>query len=77
MICAALEHGPQKRVLNVTLEGFGLPQRNQLRKRLPIGRVVEPADAAALAVNIMTNTAITVATYDVDGGQQFVAVWPR
>jgi hypothetical protein len=30
---------------------------------------------AALAVHIMTNTALTGATYDIDGGQQFVAAW--
>jgi hypothetical protein len=29
-------------------------------------------DVAALAVHIMTNTALTGATYDIDGGQQFV-----
>jgi hypothetical protein len=29
--------------------------------------------ALALAVHLMTNTAITGATYDIDGGQQFVA----
>jgi hypothetical protein len=28
---------------------------------------------AALAVHIMTNTALTGATYDIDGGQQVVA----
>ena len=32
-----------------------------------------PADVAALAVHIMTNTALTGATYDIDGGEQFVA----
>ena len=48
-------------------------RRSQLRKTLPIGRVVGPADVAALAVHIMTNTALTGATYDIDGGQQFVA----
>jgi NAD(P)-dependent dehydrogenase (short-subunit alcohol dehydrogenase family) len=48
-------------------------RRNQLRDTLPIGRVVGPADVAALAVHIMTNTALTGATYDIDGGQQFVA----
>jgi NAD(P)-dependent dehydrogenase (short-subunit alcohol dehydrogenase family) len=48
-------------------------RRNQLRTTLPIGRVVGPADVAALAVHIMTNTALTGATYDIDGGQQFVA----
>jgi len=40
---------------------------------LPIRRVVGPADVAALAVHIMTNTALTGATYDIDGGQQLVA----
>jgi NAD(P)-dependent dehydrogenase (short-subunit alcohol dehydrogenase family) len=48
-------------------------RRNQLRATLPIRRVVEPADVAALAVHIMINTALTGATYDVDGGQQLVA----
>ena len=48
-------------------------RRNQLRATLLIRRVVGPADVAALAVHIMTNTALTGATYDVDGGQQFVA----
>jgi NAD(P)-dependent dehydrogenase (short-subunit alcohol dehydrogenase family) len=47
-------------------------RRNQLRAKLPIRRVVQPADVAALAVHIMANTALTGATYDVDGGQQFV-----
>jgi hypothetical protein len=32
-----------------------------------------PADVAALAVHLMTNTAVTRATYDIDGGQQFIA----
>jgi NAD(P)-dependent dehydrogenase (short-subunit alcohol dehydrogenase family) len=48
-------------------------RRKQLRATLPIRRVVEPADVAALAVHIMTNTALTGATYDIDGGQQLVA----
>jgi len=48
-------------------------RRDHLRATLPIGRVVGPADVAALAVHIMANTAITGATYDIDGGQQFVA----
>jgi NAD(P)-dependent dehydrogenase (short-subunit alcohol dehydrogenase family) len=47
-------------------------RRDELRATLPIGRVVGPADVAALAVHIMANTALTGATYDVDGGQQFV-----
>ena len=44
-----------------------------MRATLPIGRVVGPDDVAALAVHIMTNTALTGATYDIDGGQQFVS----
>jgi len=48
-------------------------RREELRTTLPIRRVVEPADVAALAVHIMTNTALTGATYDIDGGQQFVS----
>jgi NAD(P)-dependent dehydrogenase (short-subunit alcohol dehydrogenase family) len=47
-------------------------RREELRATLPIGRVVGPADVAALAVHIMANTALTGATYDIDGGQQFV-----
>jgi NAD(P)-dependent dehydrogenase (short-subunit alcohol dehydrogenase family) len=45
-------------------------RREQLRATLPIGRVVTAADVAALAVHLMTNTALTGATYDIDGGQQ-------
>jgi NAD(P)-dependent dehydrogenase (short-subunit alcohol dehydrogenase family) len=48
-------------------------RRNQLRATLPIRRVVTPADVAALAVHIMANTALTGATYDIDGGQQLIA----
>jgi NAD(P)-dependent dehydrogenase (short-subunit alcohol dehydrogenase family) len=48
-------------------------RRNELRTTLPIGRVVGPADVAALAVHIMSNTALTGATYDIDGGQQLVS----
>jgi NAD(P)-dependent dehydrogenase (short-subunit alcohol dehydrogenase family) len=47
-------------------------QRLQLRNTLPIGRVVGPADIAAVAVHLMTNTAITGAMYDIDGGQQLI-----
>jgi len=47
-------------------------RREQLRTTLPIGRVVGPADIAALAVHLMTNTAVTGATFDIDGGQQLV-----
>jgi NAD(P)-dependent dehydrogenase (short-subunit alcohol dehydrogenase family) len=47
-------------------------RRGQLRTTLPIRRVVGPADIAALAVHLMTNTAVTGATFDIDGGQQLV-----
>jgi NAD(P)-dependent dehydrogenase (short-subunit alcohol dehydrogenase family) len=60
--------------LSASLLGDRLEERrNELRTKLPIGRVVGPADVAALAVHIMTNTALTGATYDIDGGQQFVS----
>jgi NAD(P)-dependent dehydrogenase (short-subunit alcohol dehydrogenase family) len=59
--------------LSAALLGDQLEKRRiELRTTLPIGRVVGPADVAALAVHIMTNTALTGATYDVDGGEQFV-----
>jgi NAD(P)-dependent dehydrogenase (short-subunit alcohol dehydrogenase family) len=59
--------------LSASLLGDQLEKRRRnLRETLPIGRVVTPADVAALAVHIMTNTALTGATYDIDGGQQFV-----
>jgi NAD(P)-dependent dehydrogenase (short-subunit alcohol dehydrogenase family) len=47
-------------------------RREQLRATLPIRRVIGPADIAALAVHLMTNTALTGGTYDIDGGQQLV-----
>jgi NAD(P)-dependent dehydrogenase (short-subunit alcohol dehydrogenase family) len=60
--------------LSASLLGDDLEaRRDQLRATLPIRRVVGPADVAALAVHIMTNTALTGATYDIDGGQQFVS----
>jgi NAD(P)-dependent dehydrogenase (short-subunit alcohol dehydrogenase family) len=59
--------------LSASLLGDQLDERRrELRDTLPIGRVVTPADVAALAVHLMANTAVTGATYDIDGGQQFV-----
>ncbi len=59
--------------LSASLLGSDLEKRrDQLRATLPIRRVVEPADVAALAVHIMTNTALTGATYTIDGGEQLV-----
>ena len=46
--------------LSASLLGDGLEaRREQLRATLPIGRVVGPADVAALAVHLMANTALT------------------
>jgi NAD(P)-dependent dehydrogenase (short-subunit alcohol dehydrogenase family) len=60
--------------LSAKLLGEGLEKRrDELRSTLPIGRVVGPADIAALAVHIMTNTALTGATFDIDGGQQLIS----
>ena len=59
--------------LSASLLGDDLDKRREeLRQTLPIGRVVAPSDVAALAVHIMANTALTGATYDIDGGQQYV-----
>ena len=59
--------------LSATLLGDDLDaRREELRTTLPIRRVVGPADVAALAVDLMTNTAVTGATYDIYGGQQLV-----
>ena len=59
--------------LSATLLGDQLDaRREELRTTLPIRRVVGPADIAALAVHLMANTAVTGATYDIDGGQQLV-----
>jgi NAD(P)-dependent dehydrogenase (short-subunit alcohol dehydrogenase family) len=59
--------------LSASLLGDRLEERrDELRAALPIGRVVTAADVAALAVHLMTNAALTGATYDIDGGQQFV-----
>jgi NAD(P)-dependent dehydrogenase (short-subunit alcohol dehydrogenase family) len=60
--------------LSASLLGDQLDERRaELRATLPIGRVVRPDDVARLAVHLMTNTALTGATYDIDGGQQLVA----
>jgi NAD(P)-dependent dehydrogenase (short-subunit alcohol dehydrogenase family) len=59
--------------LSASLLGEGLDARRaQLRETLPIRRVVGPQDVAAVAVHLMVNTALTGATFDVDGGQQII-----
>jgi NAD(P)-dependent dehydrogenase (short-subunit alcohol dehydrogenase family) len=60
-------------LLSASLLGDQLDARREhLRATLPIRRVVGPADIAMLALHLMTNTAITGATYEIDGGQQLV-----
>jgi NAD(P)-dependent dehydrogenase (short-subunit alcohol dehydrogenase family) len=59
--------------LSASILGSDLDKRrDQLRSTLLIGRVVGPEDVAALAVHVMCNTALTGATFDIDGGQQLV-----
>jgi NAD(P)-dependent dehydrogenase (short-subunit alcohol dehydrogenase family) len=59
--------------LSASLLGDGLERRREeLRATLPIRRVVGPDDVAALAVHLMENTALTGATFDIDGGQQLL-----
>ena len=60
--------------LSASLLGSDLEKRREeLRTALPIGRVVEPDDVASLALHLMSNTALTGATYNIDGGQQLVS----
>ena len=60
--------------LSASILGKDLDKRRaELRATLPIRRVVGPTDVAALAVHVMSNTALTGATYDIDGGQQFIS----
>jgi NAD(P)-dependent dehydrogenase (short-subunit alcohol dehydrogenase family) len=59
--------------LSASLMGGDLEKRREeLRETLPVRRVVEPTDVARLAVSLMSNTAVTGATYDIDGGQQLL-----
>ena len=53
------------------------PDRVKPRRPDMVAKAIPPdyalgAHVAALAVHIMINTALTGATYDIDGGQQFV-----
>jgi NAD(P)-dependent dehydrogenase (short-subunit alcohol dehydrogenase family) len=59
--------------LSASLLGDGLDERlDELRQTLPIRRVVEADDVAALTIQLMSNTALTGATYYIDGGQQLI-----
>jgi NAD(P)-dependent dehydrogenase (short-subunit alcohol dehydrogenase family) len=69
VIAAGFVHTPRSAVL---LGNQLDARRQQLRTTLPIRRIVGSSDVAALAVHLMTNTAVTGATYDIDGGQRLV-----
>jgi NAD(P)-dependent dehydrogenase (short-subunit alcohol dehydrogenase family) len=59
--------------LSARILGADLDRRRaELTATLPIRRVVGPTDVAATVVHLMANTAVTGATYDVDGGQQLL-----
>ena len=59
--------------MSASLLGDGLQaRRDDLQSRLPIRRVVTAEDVAALAVHLMSNTALTGAVYDIYGGQQLI-----
>lgn len=49
-------------------------RRDSLRSALPIGRLVGPADVAALAIHMMSNGALTGAMFEIDGGQRILPV---
>jgi NAD(P)-dependent dehydrogenase (short-subunit alcohol dehydrogenase family) len=60
--------------LSAEMLGTGLVARRQrLAEQLPIKRVMQPGDVAALAIHVMVNTAITGVTLNIDGGQQLIA----
>jgi NAD(P)-dependent dehydrogenase (short-subunit alcohol dehydrogenase family) len=69
LIAAGFVNSPlSARILGDQLEA----RLEELRVSLPIRRVVGPDDIAALAIHLMTNTAITGATVDIDGGEQLI-----
>lgn len=47
-------------------------RREELRRTLPIRRVIGPEDVARAALHLMTNTAITGVILDLNGGQQLI-----
>jgi NAD(P)-dependent dehydrogenase (short-subunit alcohol dehydrogenase family) len=69
LIAAGCVHTPRPASLPGDQTG---KRREQPRATLPIGRILSPADIAALALHLMTNTAITGATFDIDGGQHLI-----
>ena len=71
VVVATILAGPKTREIKLLGDDID-KRREQLRTTLPIRRVIGPDDIAALAVHIMTNTALTGGTYDIDGGQQLI-----
>lgn len=60
--------------LSARLLGDGLDaRRDELRRHLPVGRVVGPGDVARSVVHLMTATAITGSVLNVDGGESLLA----
>ena len=51
---------------------LGLTRTVQIERTLPIRRAVTSRDVANFAVHLMTNTAVTGGTFEIDGGQQLV-----
>jgi NAD(P)-dependent dehydrogenase (short-subunit alcohol dehydrogenase family) len=47
------------------LDGRSSARNDELHTTLPVQRRVAPADAAALAVDLMTNTAVTAGTFEI------------
>jgi pimeloyl-ACP methyl ester carboxylesterase len=59
--------------LSARILGDQLESRlGELRATLPVGRFIEPTDVAALAVHLMSNTALIGGTYYCDGGEKLV-----
>jgi NAD(P)-dependent dehydrogenase (short-subunit alcohol dehydrogenase family) len=60
--------------LSASLPGDQLEaRRTELREKAAHRTPGRPEDVAALAIHLMTNTALTCATYVIDGGQQLVS----
>ena len=59
--------------LSASILGAGLDARREQLRASPAHKASRrPGDVATLALDLMTNTAITGATFDIDGGQQLL-----
>jgi NAD(P)-dependent dehydrogenase (short-subunit alcohol dehydrogenase family) len=63
--------------LSARLLAVTLVRGDDLRSSLPLARVVCPSDVAELAVHLMTDPAVTGATYDIDAGRRCEAAGGR